>query len=368
MTGGAVAPLVAEDPARWHEVPNQPDSYVDDAPTGWERVDLGPILAGGGLTADPSLWQRQDGVHVLYPGRCHSFASEPEGLKSWGAQVASRDELLLGRTVQYFDFEDTPEGVVGRLLALGVPGDVITERFWYHRIDQPLGLDGVDVLNASLLTAGASLIVLDGVTEAMTLLGLNPYDNTDVAKFWRALPRRLAGAGAAVILIDHVTKDRENRGRWAIGAQHKLAAIDGAAFVFEVVKPFGRGEQHGIARISVSKDRPGHLRQHAAGGVIAELHLQSWPDGAVDAELRAPGGNVDGTFRPTVLMERISRYVEEHPGISKNGIATAVKGDDKAKRLAIELLASEGYVTIERVRASHTLVSQRPYRNEEDGE
>ena len=65
-------------------------------------------------------------------------------------------------------------------------------------------------------------------------------------------------------------------------------------------------------------------------------------------------------------MERISRYVEEHSGISKNGVATAVKGDDKAKRLAIELLAADDYVKIERVGASHTLVSLRPYRNEDD--
>jgi hypothetical protein len=348
----------------WRRVENQPDAEIG-GPTGWERVDLGPVLSGQCVPITPTIWGRKDGAYLLYPGRCHSFASEPEGLKSWAAQTACRDELLAGRVVQYLDFEDTAEGLVDRLKALGVPAEVIAASFWYHRVDQPLGYDAADVLDAALASAGASLIVVDGVTEAMTLLGLNPYDNADVAKFWRVLPRRLSATGAAVILIDHVTKDREQRGRWAIGAQHKLAAIDGAAFVFEVLKPFGRGEQHGIARISLAKDRPGHLRQHAFGGVIAELHLQSWPDGGVDADILRPGVT-DGNFRPTVLMERVSRYIEEHPGISKNGVATAVRGDDKAKRLAVELLGAEGFVTIGKSGASHILTSVRPFRNDEE--
>ncbi len=377
--GGAIAPLSARVPwpepeevsgasRGWKSVPNEPGEPEDVAgePTGWERVDLGPILAGGTVTTPPQVWPRSDGVPLLYPGRCHSFAGEPESLKSWAAQAATAAELAAGQVSMYLDFEDTPEGVAGRLLALGVAADVIVDRFWYHRLDQPLGFDARDALDAALAVASPSLIVVDGVTEAMALLGLNPYDNADVAKFWGLLPRRLAASGAAVVLIDHVVKDREGRGRWAIGAQHKLAAIDGAALTFDVVKPFGRGEQHGIARISVAKDRPGHLRQHATGGVVAELHLHSYPDGGVTADLHPPNAGGEGSFRPTVLMERISRYVEEHSGISKNGVATAVKGDDKAKRLAIELLAADDYVKIERVGASHTLVSLRPYRNEDD--
>ena len=60
---------------------------------------------------------------------------------------------------------------------------------------------------------------MDGITEAMSLHGLQLQDNNDVARFMVMLPRRFARTGAAALLIDHVTKDRETRGRYAIGAQ-----------------------------------------------------------------------------------------------------------------------------------------------------
>jgi hypothetical protein len=102
-----------------------------------------------------------------------------------------------------------------------------------HRTDD-------DRNRAGMITAGATLAVIDSVTEAMSLLGLNPYDSTETAEFFAQLPRPLAEGGAAVVLLDHVVKDRDNRGRWAIGAQHKMAGSD-VCFSLEAIRPFGRG-------------------------------------------------------------------------------------------------------------------------------
>ena len=44
-----------------------------------------------------------------------------------------------------------------------------------------------------------------------------------------------------MLLVDHVTKSKDDRGRYAIGAQAKLAGIDGAAYSVKMVSPFGRG-------------------------------------------------------------------------------------------------------------------------------
>jgi hypothetical protein len=77
-----------------------------------------------------------------------------------------------------------------------------------HRIDD-------DRNRAGMITAGATLAVIDGVTEAMSLLGLNPYDNTETAAFFAQLSRPLAEGGAAVVRLDHVVKDREDRRRVA---------------------------------------------------------------------------------------------------------------------------------------------------------
>ena len=120
----------------------------------------------------------------------------------------------------------------------------------------------------------------------MATYGLSINDNDDVASFYRRLPRRFADAGPAVVLIDHVTKTREGRGRHAIGAQHKLAAIDGASYIIESVTPFAPA-RFGLSRLLIAKDRPGRIREHLDGKTVAELHLHSEP-GHITASLRPP--------------------------------------------------------------------------------
>jgi len=62
-----------------------------------------------------------------------------------------------------------------------------------------------------------SLAAIDGVPEAMGSLGLDPNKGLDVTQFYGAAPRWCARARASVALLDHATKDKEGRGRWAIG-------------------------------------------------------------------------------------------------------------------------------------------------------
>jgi hypothetical protein len=113
--------------------------------------------------------------------------------------------------VLYVDFEDGALSIVGRLMALGAERDAVLQRFVYVRPDEPLADVAIREFNSC--SRDVTLAVLDGVTEALTLHGLDLASNTDVAK-WRAqLPRPLARAGAAVLEIDHVVKDREQRGR-----------------------------------------------------------------------------------------------------------------------------------------------------------
>ena len=144
--------------------------------------------------------------------------------------------LLTDGRVLWIDFEDDERGVVGRLKALGVPDDVILARFGYINPDEPLG-DGVKRIARSRVDLAEALgepwdlVVIDGVTESMALEGFNLNDNTDAADWQRRLPKYAARTtGAPVACIDHVTKSSENRGRWAIGAQHKLAGTSGVTF------------------------------------------------------------------------------------------------------------------------------------------
>jgi hypothetical protein len=306
--------------------------------TSWAPVDLGPILDGTEPDPPPSILTRTDGRALLYPGRVHALFGEPEACKGWLALAATAEVLKAGERVLYVDFEDTPASIAGRLKALGVPLDAIRERFVYVRPDEPLGNTGGADLDAAAV--GVSLAVLDGITEALTMHGLDLASNTDVAAWLELLPRPLARTGAAVLTIDHVVKDRENRGRYAIGAQHKLAGVD-CAYSAQVIEPFGRGRD-GRVKVTVTKDRPGHVRSFAEEGRAAEVRLCSHDDGTVTVTLVSP--EAGGAFRPTWIMERVSRAVEDEPGIGTNAIKRTVKKKAKFVQDAIALLVEEGFI------------------------
>lgn len=136
------------------------------------------------------------------------------------------------------------------------------------------------------------------------------------------------------------------------------------AYGLEVVEAFGRGRE-GITKLIVTKDRPGFVRQHADRGHVADLKLFSLSDGRVVLELTAPTAE-DAPFRPTTLMERVSRALEQEPGLSKRGVRDTVSGKGTAKDLALAVLIREEYVRIERhgTATHHHVV--RPYRQADE--
>jgi AAA domain len=347
-------PLGATESADWHVpgVKDRPDSS-------WAPVNLEPILEGGTDDPPPSILTRTDGQALFYTSRVHVIAGEPESGKGWLVCRAVVDELHAHQHVVYIDFETTASEIVSRLVSLGARVDEVVEFFHYIRPDEPLG----DVDPASIAT-GATLVIVDGTTEALATFGLKLESNTDQAAFLKMLARPMADAGAAVVLLDHVTKDRDRRGRWAIGSQHKLAGTD-VTYMLDQKMPFGRGLS-GVSRLTVSKDRPGYIRAASVSGKTAgDVRLSSDPDtGSVAVEIHP--GVAASDFRPTFLMERISRYLEgqdEKP--SRTGLLDAVQGHNDHKRRALECLIQEGYVGFEPgPRNSHFHFSIREYRDE----
>jgi hypothetical protein len=359
-------------------MPEPREGFVDDelapweqeAPlSSWEAVDLAPVLRGERVTPPPSVLEREDHVRLLYPARLNLFIGETESLKTWAALVAARQELSAGHHVVVVDYEDTPESGVERLRALGASAEEIAEHLTYIRPDGRFDeLAQAIVADRIALLGPVSLAIVDSITEAMSQVGLDPSKGPDVAAFYSGFPRWFARTGAAVLLIDHVTKSAEGRGRWAIGSERKLSGLDGAAYAFDTLVPFGR-ERTGKVKITVSKDRCGHVRQHeGAGRVIAQLELKSWPDGGVTTTLSAPEMASEGSFRPTVLMEKLSQAIEQNPGLTSRALRSAVRGKNDAKDLALELLVNEDYVAVEPgprgARLHHPL---RPFGEPDEG-
>ena len=146
-----------------------------------------------------------------------------------------------------------------------------------------------------------------------------------------------------MLVIDHVTKDRETRGRFSIGAQHKLAGVT-AGYRIDVKQPFGR-DLAGEASVTVTKDRPGFVRKYAVErSRVATMRLES-----IDEDVTVTLGRVGaGGFRlrPTVLMERTARVIEQGPGIGSKELRARVQGNHEAKALAVRALVEERYVEV----------------------
>jgi len=334
------------------------------AASSWEPVKLGPIIAGieaGEIVGPaPRLMVRTDGPCLLYPGEIHSLAGEPESCKGW-VTLAAAAQIIPAEAVLYLDFEDTPASIVTRLLALGASAEAIVQRFVYVRPSDPFT---PDALWALLDARAYALAVIDGVSEAYSLLGLDVASTPDAVTFLAAAPpaRR---AGAAVLELDHVAKAKDTRGRYALGAQHKLAGI-AAAYSAEVVKPPSRTAA-GMVKIKVEKDRYGHVRSHAQGGVIAIAHVTPADGGEqVSVSLKPPDAIEPGGFRPTSYMERVSLVIEAQPGLSKRAVRESVHGKAATVDLALERLIGERYVDARQDGQAIRHHSLRPFREADD--
>lgn len=227
----------------------------------WRPVDLAAILRGEHQPPTPGIGlTRTDNLALLYPGKEHTVIGEMESGKSWFCCASIAAELHAGHHVVYVHFEEAdPTDTVGRLLTLGVPAHTIAERFHFVAPSEQVRPDYL----AALLDPPPSLVVLDGVNEAMSLHGLGVREEDGAAAYRRRLVRPCTDTGAAVLSADHVVKDRERRGREPLGSVHKGNGITGALILLENAEPFGRGRK-GCSHVFITKDRPGYLRRHGS--------------------------------------------------------------------------------------------------------
>jgi hypothetical protein len=249
----------------------------EDTSGGWDRVDLTDYVTGKQSTPPPTIGRRKDGACLFYRGKVNGIHGESESAKTWICLHAAADELIAGECVMYLDYEDDAAGIVGRLMALGVPGDVILARFFYRNPETAITAEALDKLKTE--ARDCSLIVIDATTEAMQVEGLKGRDENDVAEFHNRLSRPLAKCGAAVVIIDHVVKDEAARHLGPVGSQGKRAGITGSSVYVEVIVRMTRGSK-GRSRLYVSKDRPGHVRQ---ASTRTETGRDWWGSFAADA-------------------------------------------------------------------------------------
>ncbi|WP_097867440.1 DnaB-like helicase N-terminal domain-containing protein [Streptomyces sp. rh34] len=335
--------------------------------SGWDFTDLTSVLDGTHKPVTATVGARDDGIGLFYPGRVNGVQGESEAGKSWLALIAALTEINRGNHVVYIDFEDSEDGVVGRLLLIGALPETVRALFHYVRPGGGIPPAAMASFVAKVGEVRPTLVVVDGVTEAMSLMGLELKDNTEIAKFGRLLLRPLADTGAAVVPLDHVVKNSEGRGRYALGGVHKLNAVDGVQYMLEAIKPFGVNTE-GRSRLRIAKDRPAQVRKHALPGGRNPLHwyadlvVKSETDTFADAHIYPPIQHPDDPAEQTDEQQKEAKKlaeIEECKGkilaavgkarepLTKKGIEDRVQGRASTTRQALVALVDDGRLVAE---------------------
>lgn len=326
------------------------DDYVEPVEhTSWWLRDLGAVIEGSEREPGPEHLYRDDGQALFYRGKVNGLIGESESGKTWVALLAVAQALRAAETVLYLDFEDSAAGIVGRLRDLGVSEAELLAGLAYIDPAESLHFAAQADLDAVLALHRPGLTILDGFNAAMTLLGLDLLSNKDATVFAQRLLKPLTATGSAVVYVDHLPKNHNDViAKGGIGAQAKRAMTTGCALTVEVLAEFGRG-MTGRLRLSVDKDRGGYVRAASTGAKGAGVAvLISHPDGTVEVSIEGPDlrpAEDREPWRPTHLMEAVSRYLETVAGaVSGKAIEEGVRGRREHLRLAVAALVEEGFV------------------------
>lgn len=330
----------------------------------WMPLDVASIVNGiitGTTTRTlPAILTRDDGSALLYAGKVNGIHGDSGSGKTWTALFASAQTITEGGNVVYVDLEDSPADVIARLLALSVPPHKVIERFRYVQPDTAFEAGAAAFLS---MAADAALVVIDSTGESLSMEGANPNADEDIAAWFRAVPKRIAKLGPAVLVLDHMPKSSDSD-LWPIGSQRKRAAIDGAQYLQEVLVPFSR-EKAGAARLVCAKDRHG---TYARAQRVAELHVMP-NESTVHLSLKASEHtpSTAAGFQPTAYMEKVSRALEASAdALSYRGILERVEGKKDYIRRAVDELITNGFVSA--VPGSHNSIkhtSAKPFRTGE---
>jgi Domain of unknown function (DUF3854) len=324
----------------------------------WEPIDLSKLGE-----RDPVLPDLAPEFPIFYPGKRHVLSGLPEALKTMLLYAGLLLALRNGKKVAVLNFEMDDHDAAEMFRDLGATDEELAQIVFRSPERAPTDADIAVLVEEALdvvgIDAGAAMYELEGADDNKRI------EVEAVARKWI---KPLWKAGIATATLDHLAK--KGAAGWVIGTERKVGQTD-IHLRFESKKPLVRGGS-GIVKVKAEKDRPGRIRQAWPHGV--EVHIESDPiTHSLTWRLRPiTEDEAEGDFRPTAIMERISRkaerHAEEHPDekpLAKSALATG--GKKEWALAAIDILNDEGYLHEEpdgkqTLRYRHV----KPYRQEDD--
>jgi hypothetical protein len=261
-------------------------------------------------------------------------------MKTWLALILCKAELDIGLPVCWVDLDAMgPGAMLERLQLLGVTDEQIGDFLYYEPSGQLTATPKTD-LTATIAARGIRLCVIDAFNPILSMHALDPNSVTDVEQFWTHIADPICRAGAAPVLLDHVVKNADNRGKYSAGSERKASgSIVHLGFrSLELLRQGGTGR----SVLSVHKDRPGYLQRPDVGRLILDATTTGQITYRIDPD---KSHEQDGTFRPTALMEKVSRQLDrETAPLSTKQIEDIKLGKADYVRKALVALAEDGYI------------------------
>jgi hypothetical protein len=301
---------------------------------------------------------------ILLPGKRHLLSAPAKSGKSLAMLAHAVQMVVAGATVAILDRENGADEYSKRLR------DIVTSRddeaatwealdarrmryFEYPTL--PLS-DGPALAD---LLGDRSLVIFDSSRMFLTSLGLGEDHSDDYAEFMAGLIDPLAAAGVATMILD-------NEGHQRAGARGTSAKNDLNEVIFTLKATSKPSPKRRGRLLLTCKDS-----RFGQSGDSWELELGggtfgAWEPTAADGAAASPRSRARQAIRPTGQMQRISRWVEDHPGIPKSGVHAAISGRREIKDLALNLLVEGRYVATDPHGRGIALRSLRPYREADD--
>lgn len=319
-------------------------------------------LTGEGWRSEPPppppavAMHLDEGGAVLRENRTYLLTGEAGLGKSFLMLGAAVEVANAGRAAVFLDWEDSRRTALVRVRALRVG---VTER--------GLSDDGTAHLfyactvgDTTLppLPNDSALVVVDSVSRVMGAMGLDENSATDFLRFVTGIvePLREAAPDAALVLIDHPGHADPKRAR---GTSAKRPVVD-----VELTLTMSAAHR----RLVLRKDRHADYTV-PVGGAVADVYVHRGEEtSALHYRESVATFTEDGALRMTVLMEKVSRYLERQGApVSKRSVVEHVTGRERNLSRAMDTLAAEGYVeATPGPNRAQLLDSLKPYREATD--
>lgn len=223
-------------------------------------VNVSDVLERGEIRPPaPSVGLRSDGVGLFYRGQTNLVFGDPESGKTLLAQCAAADELSVGRAALIIDLDHNGAGAtIARLINMGVDESILRDPTFF-RYTQPEDAEHLGVVVEDAIAWQPSIVLLDSLGELLPMFGASSNSPDDFTRVHSAVIKPLTKSGAAIVVIDHLPKNRDSQSFGSTGTTAKKRAIGGTSLRVTIQDPFRPGIG-GRAQVTLNKDRHGGLR------------------------------------------------------------------------------------------------------------